>query len=56
MATMPGSGMPGSRPRTDNDVYTMLVITAFAFVAFALGVVMYRSNELLGTPVPGLGG
>ena len=49
-----GSGMPGSRQRADNDVYTMLVITACVFVVFAIIAVIVRSGDLLGTHLPGL--
>lgn len=52
----PGGGMPGARARAENDVYTTLLIVAAAFAAFAIGVVMYRSVDLLGTPIPGLAG
>lgn len=47
-----GAGLQRSKPRADNDVYTVLVIIGFVVVAATLGFVMYRCNELFGSPFP----
>lgn len=49
MATQPG-GYGRSKP--GNDIFTVLAAIALAVVAFALGYVIYRCNELLGEPFP----
>lgn len=54
MAQMPSTPGPSSKP--GNDIYTVLVCTAFVVVLGTLAFVVYRCNELLGTPIPGIGG
>jgi hypothetical protein len=57
MAQMPGSIGPSPSPgKADNDVYTVLVCTAFVVVLGTLAFVIYRCTELFGTPFPGFGG
>lgn len=40
------------QPAAPNDIYTVLVSIALAAMAGTLGFVIYRCNELLGTPFP----
>ena len=54
MAQMP-TGSRGSA-KAGNDIYTVLVAIALALVAGTIGFVLYRCNELLGTPFPGFAG
>lgn len=57
MAQMPGT--PGSsrlRARPTNDIYTVLVSIALAFVLGTVGFVIYRSTELFDSPFPGFMG
>lgn len=56
MAQTPTGGMPQSRAKSGNDVFTALVIIAFAVVLAAIVFVAIRSDELLGTAVPGITG
>ena len=55
MAQMP-AGPTSQRPRVKptNDIYTVLVSLAMAFVLGTSAFVVYRCIELLGTPLPGL--
>jgi hypothetical protein len=55
MAQRPG-GSHATRQRAGNDIYTVLAILAFVAVAGTLGFVIYRCNELLGTPFPSFPG
>jgi len=55
MATRPG-GSRVSRQRAGNDIYTVLAAVALFAVAATLGFVIYRCNELLGTPFPSFPG
>ncbi len=48
----PGSGAP--RGKAQNDIYTVLVCIGLFALLGALGFVIYRCNELLGTPLPGI--
>jgi hypothetical protein len=55
MAQMPSStGLAPSSAKPDNDIYTVLVCTAFVVVAGTLGFAIYRCIELFGSPFPGL--
>ncbi len=51
MAQTPGPRRPRAQP--GNDIYTALVAMALVAVAGTIGFVIYRTNELLGTPFPG---
>ncbi len=51
MAQTPGQRSPRTRP--GNDIYTVLAAMALLAVASTIGFVIYRANELLGTPFPG---
>lgn len=42
----------GSRPAPGNDIYTILLGIALAFVLGTVGFVIYRCNDLLGFPFP----
>ncbi|MCG8404380.1 MAG: hypothetical protein MI923_04185 [Phycisphaerales bacterium] len=44
------------RVKPGNDIYTVLAAIALALVAGTIGFVLYRCNELLGTPFPGFAG
>jgi hypothetical protein len=56
MAQMPGSTGPSPSPgKADNDLYTVLVCTAFAIALGTLAFVIYRCTELFGSPFPGIG-
>ena len=56
MAQMPGStGSMPSPGKAENDIYTVLVCTAFAIVVGTLAFVIYRCIELFGSPFPGIG-
>lgn len=48
MANMPG-GSYRSSGKPDNDIYTALVIVACGVVGLAIGFVIYKSIELLGS-------
>jgi len=50
MAQMPEPA--GPRIPASHDIYTALVAIALAIVAGTLGFVIYRTNELMGTPTP----
>lgn len=39
-----------------NDIYTVLVCIALAFILGAIAFVIYRCTEILGTPFPGFAG
>ncbi len=41
-----------SRPAPGNDIFTVLIISAFAIVAATLGFAIYKSTALLGIPFP----
>jgi hypothetical protein len=57
MVQMPSSTGPSASPgKADNDLYTVLVCTAFAVVVGTLAFVIYRCIELFGTPFPGFSG
>lgn len=45
-----------SRPRAENDVYTVLIVTAFLAVLAALIYVGYRAVSLFGSVLPPPGG
>ncbi len=42
-----------SRRQAGNDIYTALVSISLALVVGTLAFVLYRCDELLGTPLPG---
>ena len=48
MANMPG-GSYGSRGKSDNDIYTALVMIACGVAGLAIGYVCYKAVELLGS-------
>jgi len=52
MSTAPGRG---SRPRAENDIYTVLALVAALFVLLATIYVGFRAFTLFGTilPLPG---
>ncbi len=55
MAQMPdSSGSSPSSGKADNDIYTVLVCTAFVVVAGTLAFAIYRCTELFGSPFPGI--
>lgn len=54
MAQQPQGGYQSGRAAADNDVYTWLVIIGFSVVLATIVFVVYRSNELFGTPLPGI--
>lgn len=55
MAQMPGStGSSLTSGKADNDIYTVLVCTAFVVVAGTLAFAIYRCIELFGSPFPGI--
>ncbi len=54
MAKMSSPLAPRRSPASPgNDIYTVLVCIALAFVLGTIGLVIYRCTELLGTPFPG---
>jgi preprotein translocase subunit Sss1 len=57
MATPPTApGSPAARRRPQNDLYTVLLIIAAAFLAGAVGFIVYRLLDLYGTLFPPAGG
>lgn len=56
MAQQPTGGFKQPRAKAGHDVFTVLVILAFAFLLGTIIFVTVRSNELLGTPFPGFTG
>jgi hypothetical protein len=57
MAQMPSTtGSPFPQRKAENDIYTVLVCTAFAVAFGTLAFVIYRCTQLLDTPFPGFGG
>ncbi len=57
MAQQPTSGMrPTPRGKADNDIFTALLIIAFAVVVGTIAFTLFRSSELLGTAIPGITG
>ena len=53
MSSGPGRG---SRPRAENDIYTVLMLVAFLFVLAAILYVGYRAFTLFGNVIPMPGG
>lgn len=45
--------MANAGGKASNDIYTVFTAIALFFVAGALALVIYRCNELFGTPFPG---
>lgn len=41
-----------SRPAPGNDIFTILIISAFVIVAATLGYAIFKCTELLGIPFP----
>lgn len=56
MAQMPDPVASAPRVAASNDIYTALTIISTAVVLAAIGFVLYRTNELMGTPFPGFSG
>ena len=52
MAATGPSGAGSSRPSSENDVYTALVVVAFLFVLTATIYVGYRAQTLFDTLLP----
>jgi hypothetical protein len=44
--------LSGPRPAAENDVFTVLLVTAFLFLLVATAYVGYRSQSLFGTLLP----
>ncbi|MFQ5424474.1 MAG: hypothetical protein ACE5F9_10900 [Phycisphaerae bacterium] len=57
MAQQPTGGMrPTPRGKADNDIFTALLVIAFAIVVGTIAFTLFRSSELLGTAIPGITG
>ncbi len=57
MAVGPGTtGVPAARGRAASDLYTVLLIIAFAFLAGAVGFLVWRLLDQYGTVFPPAGG
>ena len=56
MARQPTGGFQQQRAKTAHDVFTALLILAFAFVLGTIIFVVYRSDDLFGVPFPGFTG
>ena len=55
MAQQPTSGMrPTPRGKADNDIFTALLIIAFAVVVGTLPFTLFRASGPPGTPIPGI--
>ncbi len=46
--------MANAGGKASNDIYTVFTAIALFIVAGVLAFVIYTSNELLGTPFPGI--
>jgi hypothetical protein len=53
MAKASPQGSPQPRVRAENDIYTLLLAIALALVLGAIGFVIYRTYQLLGSAFPG---